>query len=125
MEAIYVRKLLEDIEKLRKKRYELQRSSLVGRGELMQMLSQNARTAPLWIGPPDTNPSVLVGAIPAPVSMSLKVCFADQKRFFLFSKRNLIFFSKKKNAVIELFAESFRLVWKLPHSSMEYGCLPK
>uniref|UniRef100_A0A915Q368 SGF29 C-terminal domain-containing protein n=1 Tax=Setaria digitata TaxID=48799 RepID=A0A915Q368_9BILA len=73
VEATCVRKLLEDIEKLRKKRYELQRSSLVGRGELMQMLSQNARTAPLWIGPPDTHPPALVGAIPAPVSMSLKV----------------------------------------------------
>uniref|UniRef100_A0A1I8EV46 SGF29 C-terminal domain-containing protein n=1 Tax=Wuchereria bancrofti TaxID=6293 RepID=A0A1I8EV46_WUCBA len=73
VEATCVRKLLEDIEKLRKKKYELQRSNLVGRGELMQMLSQNARTAPLWIGPPDIHPPALVGAIPAPVSMSLKV----------------------------------------------------
>ncbi|MCP9265310.1 SAGA-associated factor 29 [Dirofilaria immitis] len=55
------------------KKYELQRGNLVGRGELMQMLSQNARTAPLWIGPPDTHPPALVAAISAPVSMSLKV----------------------------------------------------
>ncbi|VIO89753.1 CG30390-PA, putative [Brugia malayi] len=73
VEATCVRNLLEDIEKLRKRKYELQRSNLVGRGELMQMLSQSARTAPLWIGPPDTHPPALVGAIPAFVSMSLKV----------------------------------------------------
>lgn len=90
VEATCVRKLLEDIEKLRKKRYELQRGSLVGRGELMQMLSQSARTAPLWIGPPDTHPPALVGAIPAPVSMSLKVSFCKSKLSFLFNKRILI-----------------------------------
>lgn len=90
MEATCVRKLLEDIEKLRKKRYELQRGNLVGRGELMQMLSHNARTAPLWIGPPDTHPPVLVGAIPALVSMSLKVSFYRSNLSPLFEKIILI-----------------------------------
>ncbi|EJW88014.1 hypothetical protein WUBG_01075 [Wuchereria bancrofti] len=74
VEATCVRKTFGRYRKsYAKKKYELQRSNLVGRGELMQMLSQNARTAPLWIGPPDIHPPALVGAIPAPVSMSLKV----------------------------------------------------
>lgn len=72
LEATFVRKLLEDIDKLRKMKYDLQRGGPMGRGELMQMLAQSARTAPLWIGPPDTHPPALVGAIPAPVSMCLK-----------------------------------------------------
>ncbi|VDN02917.1 unnamed protein product [Thelazia callipaeda] len=72
-EADFVRNLLVDIEKLHRKRYKLQRVNPMGRGELMQMLSQSARITPLWIGPPDTHPPALVGAISAPVSMSLKV----------------------------------------------------
>lgn len=78
LEATFVRKLLEDIDKLRKMKYDLQRGGPMGRGELMQMLAQSARTAPLWIGPPDTHPPALVGAIPAPVSMCLKVSFCSR-----------------------------------------------
>ncbi|VDK65551.1 unnamed protein product [Gongylonema pulchrum] len=76
-EANFVRKLLEDIEKLRRMRYATQRSGLLARGELMQLLMQRARHIPLWIGPPDMHPPPLVGAIPAPASMALKVMCLD------------------------------------------------
>lgn len=57
-------RFFSDIEKVRRIQNEQKRRSNLRRGELIQLLQQQARTLPLWIGRVDGHPPSLVGGIP-------------------------------------------------------------
>jgi SAGA-associated factor 29 len=57
-------RFFSDIEKVRRIQNEQKRRSNLRRGELIQLLQQQARTLPLWIGRVDGHPPPLVGGIP-------------------------------------------------------------
>lgn len=68
-----LRKLLSKIDEIHNMQYQMRRTSQMRRGALMQLLMYHARTMRLWIGPLDTHPPALVGAIGYPDSLPIKV----------------------------------------------------
>ncbi|KAI6206739.1 hypothetical protein M3Y94_00946800 [Aphelenchoides besseyi] len=63
-EAESVRKILQDIQQIRQTEFELVMNSKMSRGQLINLLSEQAKTLPLYVGQISGHPPAGVGAIP-------------------------------------------------------------
>lgn len=63
-EAEAIRKVLDEIQKLRRVEFEMILDGKMSRGQMISVLNDQARTLPLWVGQVEGHPPAGVGAVP-------------------------------------------------------------